>query len=197
MPETILDRWDMTPEELTHLVEQNPSLRGMILGYLAELKLEKLWLSGHDISEITKYDDHDRRKKGDRVVRYKGHEFIFESKSLQAGMIERTEEGWRGKAQVDASDRREVALPDGSRLRTTCLVQGEFDILAVNVFAFEEKWRFVFAKNTDLPRSSYRKYTPYQRQHLLATLVTVSWPPSPPFRDEPFTLMNEIIQKRI
>ena len=51
MPETILDRWDVTPEEFTELVEKNPSLRGMILGYLAELKLEKLWLSGDDISD--------------------------------------------------------------------------------------------------------------------------------------------------
>ena len=197
MPKTILDRWDMTPEELTELVENNPSLRGMILGYLAELKLEKLWLSGDDVSEVTKHDDHDRKKKGDRVIRYKGQEVIFESKSLQSAMIEKTEEGWIGKAQVDASDRREVVLPDNSRVTTTCLLKGEFDILAVNVFAFEEKWRFVFAKNSDLPTSNYRNYTPYQRQHLLATLVTVHWPPRPPFSDEPFTLMNEIIQERI
>lgn len=197
MPETILDRWDVTPEEFTELVEKNPSLRGMILGYLAELKLEKLWLSGDDVSEVTKHDNHDRKKKGDRVIRYKGREFIFESKSLQSAMIEKTEEGWKGKAQVDASDRREVVLPDNSRVTTTCLLKGEFDILAVNVFAFEEKWQFVFAKNSDLPTSSYRNYTPYQRQHLLATLVTVSWPPRPPFSDEPFTLMNEIIQERI
>ena len=197
MPKTILDRWDMTPEELTELVENNPSLRGMILGYLAELKLEKFWLSGDDVSEVTKHDDHDRKKKGDRVIRYKGQEVIFESKSLQSAMIEKTEEGWIGKAQVDASDRREIVLPDNSRITTTCLQKGEFDILAVNVFAFEEKWRFVFAKNSDLPTSSYRNYTPYQRQHLLATLVTVHWPPRPPFSDEPFTLMNEIIQERI
>ena len=197
MPETILDRWDVTPEEFTELVEKNPSLRGMILGYLAELKLEKLWLSGDDVSEVIKHDDHDRKKKGDRVIRYKGREFIFESKSLQSAMIEKTEEGWMGKAQVDASDRREVVLPDNSRVTTTCLRKGEFDILAVNIFAFEEKWRFVFAKDSDLPTSSYRKYTPYQRQHLLATLVTVHWPPKPPFSDEPFTLMNEIIQERI
>lgn len=197
MPATILDRWDMTPEELTKLVEDNPSLRGMILGYLAELKLEKLWLSGDNVSEVIKHDDHDRKKKGDRVIRYKGQEFIFESKSLQSATIEKTQEGWKGKAQVDASDRREIVLPDNSRVTTTCLRKGEFDILAVNVFAFEEKWRFVFAKNSDLPMSGYRKYSPYQRQHLLATLVTVHWPPRPPFSDEPFTLMNEIIQKRI
>jgi hypothetical protein len=72
MADSILDRWDITPEELTELVDKNPSLRGMILGYLAELKLEKLWLSGGEISDISKHDDHDRKKKGDRVIKYKG-----------------------------------------------------------------------------------------------------------------------------
>lgn len=197
MADTILDRWDITPEELTEVIDQNPSLRGMIIGYLAELKLENLWFSGKEITAVTKHDDHDRKKKGDRVIHYKGHEFIFESKSLQTAMIRKTDDGWIGKAQVDASDRREVVLPNGTSLTTTCLLKGEFDILAVNIFAFEDTWRFVFAKNSDLPTSKYAKYTEYQRQHLLATLVEVSWPPKLPFFDEPFTLMNEIIQNRI
>ena len=197
MSRTILDRWDITPEELTELVDNNPSLRGMILGYLAELKLEKLWLSGDQISELRKHDDHDRKSRGDRIILYKGHQFIFESKSLQSATIAKTDAGWIGKAQVDASDRREVELPDKSLVTTTCLLKGEFDVLAVNLFAFEDKWRFVFARNSDLPTSEYRKYTPYQREHLLVTLVNVHWPPRPPFREEPFTLMNEIIQNRI
>ena len=195
--ESILERWDITADELTEVIDRNPSLRGMILGYLAEMKLEQIWLSGQDISNVVKHDDHDRGKKGDRVVVYKGREFVFESKSLQTATINRSNAGWTGRAQVDASDRREVTLPDGTTVNTTCLLKGEFDILAVNVFAFEGKWRFVFAKNADLPTSSFRRYTDYQRQHLLATLVTVSWPPEPPFFAEPFTLMNEIIQNRI
>ncbi len=197
MADSILDRWDITAEELTEVIDLNPSLRGMILGYLAELKLERLWLSGEEVSNVVKYDDHDRKKKGDRMVRYKGHEFIFESKSLQTGTIRKTDDGWTGKAQVDASDRREVVLPDGSTVMTTCLLRGEFDVLAVSVFAFDGIWRFVFAKNSDLPASSFRKYSEYQRRHLLATLVAVRWPPEPPFHEEPFTLMNEIIQNRI
>lgn len=196
MSNSILERWDITVEELTDVVDQNPSLRGMILGYLAELKLEKIWLSNDRISKVGKYDDHDRKKKGDRVIHYKGHKFIFESKSLQTTMNRKTSDGWAGKAQVDASDRRDVKLPDGSTLATTCLLRGEFDILAVNVFSFENIWRFVFAKNTHLPTSRYAKYTDYQRRHLLATLVDVHWPPKPPFFVEPFTLMNEIIQNR-
>jgi len=131
MADSILKRWDTTVEELTQVVDQNPSLRGMILGYLAELKLEKLWLRHEEISDVSKHDDHDRKKKGDRVVIYKGKEFIFESKSLQTNTIRRTEEGWVGKAQVDASDRREVLLPDGTGVNTTCLLRNEFHILAV------------------------------------------------------------------
>lgn len=193
MAESILQRWDVTVEELTQVVDQNPSLRGMILGYLAELKLEKLWLRHEDIADVSKHDDHDRKKKGDRVVLYKGKEFIFESKSLQTNSIRKTERGWVGRAQVDASDRRLVTLPDGTEVNTTCLLRDEFDVLAVNVFAFDEKWRFVFAKNSDLPFSEYKGYTEYRRRHLLATLVTVHWPPEAPFHEEPFTLMNEML----
>lgn len=193
MPDSILDRWDLTIEELTQVVDENPSLRGMILGYVAELKLEKMWLQRESISNISKYDDHDRREKGDRVVTYRGKEFIFESKSLQTNTIRKTDDGWVGKAQVDASDRRRVTHLNGSTVNTTCLLRREFDILAVNIFAFEEKWRFVFAKNSCLPTSAYAKYTEYQKRHLLATLVTVHWPPRHPFYEEPFSLMNEML----
>lgn len=70
MAESILERWDITAAELTEVIDRNPSLRGMILGYLAEMKLEQIWLSGQDISNVVKHDDHDRGKKGDRVVVY-------------------------------------------------------------------------------------------------------------------------------
>ena len=193
MVDSILARWDFTVDELTRLIDENPSLRGMVLGYLAELKLETTWLSGNRVSGVYKHDDHDRGGRGDRVAVYRGREFVFESKSLQTATVTRTENGWIGKAQVDASDRREVTLPDDSTLNTTCLLRGEFDVLAVNLFAFGEGWKFVFAKNSDLPASRYRGYTEYQRQHLLATTVEVSWPPMPPFRASLFELLDELI----
>lgn len=194
--DSILTRWGVTIDELTRAVDENPSLRGMILGYLAEQKLETLWLSSDEIESVRKYDDHDRRRKGDRVVRYRGQEFVFESKSLQTATVKPVADGWFGRAQVDASDRRTVRLPSGDLLVTTCLRRGEFDILAVNLFAFENRWRFAFAKNSDLPMTRYRGYSDYERRHLLATTVEVHWPPRPPFREEPFSLMNEILQER-
>ena len=195
---TILELLGMSLDELTLLVQQNPSLYGMLLGYAAEMKLEKIWFEGRPgVSRVQKYDDHDRTRKGDRVVIYKGVPIQVECKSLQTSMIENLGKGrFRGKVQCDASDRRTIHLPDGSTVTTTCLRVGEFDMLAANLFAFEKKWKFVFALNQDLPRTSYGKYTAKQQKHLLASLVPVSWPPEPPFHDEPFSLMDRIVKER-
>ena len=193
---TILDRWQISSTELTQAIDENPSLRGMLLGYIAEYKLRTMWFTDRpDVSHYTKHDDHNRKKKGDLVVTYRNKEFTLESKSLQTNSI-RSENGrFVGKAQCDASDRRPVEFPDGTRLETTCLLRGEFDILAINLFAFEDEWRFAFAKNKDLPGNTYRKYTKAQRALLLPSLISVSWPPEPPFRDEPFSLLDELLSE--
>lgn len=100
---------------------------------------------------------------------------------------------WRGKAQVDASDRRTIKLPSGQELNTTLLLRGEFDVLAVNCYAFENRWRFVFARNLDLPHSSYKQYSEEARNALIASLIPVSWPPEPPFYSDLRVLLNEMI----
>jgi len=95
--------------------------------------------------------------------------------------------------QVDASDRRPVTLSDGSKLETTCLLRGEFDILAVNLFQFREEWDFAFILNTDLPSSKSKKYTEFQREQLLATSVKITFPIEPPFVANPFDLLDYFI----
>jgi hypothetical protein len=193
--QTILDRWTITPEELTVAIDENPSLRGMLFGYVAEYKLRKLWFEDRpEVTHFVKHDDHNRKKKGDLVITYKGREFVIESKSLQTNTITKQGNTYSGKAQCDASDRRKVTFKDGSTLETTCLLEGEFDILAINCFAFKGEWLFTFCKNCDLPRSTYGKYTDVQRNALLASLVPTTWPSQPPFRDEPFSLLDELIE---
>ncbi len=108
-------------------------------------------------------------------------------------MVKQTgEDQWTGKAQVDASDRRIVRFPDGTELNTTLLLRGEFNLLEVNCFAFGGKWRFIFAKNSDLPCSTFKKYTQAQMQGLIASLIPVTWPPMSPFTDDPFPLLDEL-----
>jgi len=193
-PDSILSRWEITEDVLTQLVDQNPSLRGIMLGYVAEKKFHDKYLNHADISEAKKDDDHSRKRKGDRRIVYKNEEIIIEVKSLQTAMVQDLgDDHWKGKTQVDASDNREVTFPNGTTLKTTCLLRGEFHILAVNCFAFGDKWRFQFALNSQLPQNTFRKYTPYQQQHLLPTLLEVSWPPEPPFTDDLTSLLETFV----
>lgn len=194
---SILERWGITEQELTELVDQNPSLRGIMLGYVAEKKFHDTFLEHPEITEKSKDDDHNRKKKGDRRIIYKGKTLTIEVKSLQTAMVEQLgPDQWVGKAQVDGSDRRIVKFPGGTTLNTTLLLRGEFDLLAVNCFAFGGQWRFVFAKNSDLPFSTFKKYTKAQKAQLIASLIRVTWPPEPPFTDNPFPLLNELLSEK-
>jgi hypothetical protein len=197
-----LDDWNLSYDEINELLTDNPSLRSFVSGYAAEMKCRRMWFdSDSRASGVTKFDDHDRAKKGDIALTYRGEQISIEVKSLQTNSL-RVRDGVRSaNFQCDASDRRIVRFADGSEVNTTCLLVGEFDILAVNLFAFYGEWRFVFAHNRDLPRvrgnrGAAKNYTEYQRSNLLATLMPMSDPPVGPYRDEPWSLMDEIIEWR-
>ncbi len=84
---SILDEWGIDEDYFTAVVRNNPSLRGMILGYIAERKLKDLFVSSGKTSNHRKDDDHDRSKKGDLTLCYEGEEIVIEVKSLQTNSI--------------------------------------------------------------------------------------------------------------
>jgi hypothetical protein len=84
---TILEEWDIDSEYFTAVVRENPSLRGMILGYIAERKLRDIFVNSGKTENHRKDDDHDRSKKGDLTLNYKGEEIVIEVKSLQTNSI--------------------------------------------------------------------------------------------------------------
>lgn len=177
----ILNEMKINENEFTRIVNENPSLRGMILGYVAEHKFKKMLETKMFISS-KKDDDHDRTKKGDRRFKYNGKEYTVEVKSIQTNSIKQKEDGsFQGKTQVDASDSRNIVLPDGSELKTTCLLRNEFDILAINLYPFTKNWEFAFIKNKDIPNNKFVKYTEQQRKHLLPTTLNVDYPIKQPF----------------
>ena len=198
-----LEDWDLTYEEINELLTDNPSLRSFVSGYAAEMKCRRLWFDNDPrVTNVTKYDDHDRTKKGDIAFDYRGHTFTVEVKSLQTNSIKTDKHGVRkGNFQCDASDKRPVFFPDGSSVETTCLLVGEFDLLAVNLHAFYNKWVFAFAKNSELPRVSGKRgasktYKPQQIDALLATLMPMADPPITPYQMEPWSLLDELVAER-
>lgn len=200
-----LEDWDLSYDEINELLTDNPSLRSFVMGYAAEIKCKTMYFENHpDVSAIYKPDDHDRTEKGDLVITYKGHRFAVEVKSIQTVSMRPQKRSGLVKPwfQCDASDARAVTFKDGSTVHTTALLVGEFDVLAVNIHAFEGKWKFVFAKNEDLPtmegatRGAAKDYTEYQQKNLIKTSINMSNPPSAPFVDSPFQLFDELIEER-
>ena len=199
MAETILERWHLTVDELTQIVDLNPSLRGFMFGYIAEFQLRKFLLDSEHVTGLLKHDDHDRSqgKKNDLLVTYKGLDFTIEVKSLQTASVRQSGNIYTGTFQCDASDSRIIPLPNGEQIKTTCLAVGGFDIVAVNIFAFQHQWQFGFALNRDLPRSKHKGYTIEQQQFLLATSMQISLPLRPPFVNDPFILLDRLVNERV
>ena len=192
----IIEDWGISIEDLNAVLAERPSVRGILLGFLSEYRLQRTVLSDSRIHKLVRYDDHDRTRPADFSFEYQGNEFTVEVKSLQTKSVRPLNGGFGGSCQVDASDRRKVTLPDGSTLKTTCLITGKFDILAVNLFEFHHRWDYAFIRNEKLPRSRHKPYTDYQRQNLLATSVRVEWPLKPPFYDGPWPILDEIVRER-
>ena len=68
MEDTIFERWTITAKDLTIALDENPSLRGMVFGYVAEYMLRELWFTKcRNVTHFLKHDDHNRKKKGDPI----------------------------------------------------------------------------------------------------------------------------------
>lgn len=191
-----IDKLDITINDLNKLLDSNPSLRGMIMGYLAEIKLKDKWFENDKIMSIYKPDDHNRDIKADWVIKYEDVEYTIEVKSVQSNSIKtiRKDEDvyLEGKFQCDASDSRFIELNNSKDIKTTCLKKGQFDILAVNLYPFTGKWDFAFAKNEDLPTTNYSKYNTNVQNQLLKGTMNISYPFFEPYYSNPYDLLNDI-----
>ncbi len=191
-----LSEWDLTPEEVNEIIAENPPVLSTLSGFVAEYKFRKLWLRDPRLSEVVRPRAHDRKSKGDFAFRYHGTSFTLEVKSLDVPKVRHDASGFRGTFQCNASDSRPVQFPNGKSLTTNCLLVGEFDVLAVSLFAFERSWRFAFAENGDLPRSTWAKYKPWQRRYLLKSSMEITWPLSPPYHEDLFGVLDSVLRKR-
>jgi hypothetical protein len=195
-PPNLLTAWDITTEELSEIVFENPSMRGLMFGFVAEYKPKKTWLLRPEITNLVRPRSHDRKQKCDFRFEYKGADVKVEVKCLDTPKVREVDWGYEGTFQCNASDTTPVALPNGEILNTNCLVVGGFDLLAVCLFAFGNVWRFAFALNESLPRSTSKKYTAEQQAYLLKSSMKITLPLQPPFADEPFALLDRLLAQR-
>jgi hypothetical protein len=177
---TIID--SVSPEDLVMSIKRAPSLRGMILGYIAEEMFEKYVPQKYGFissSDIEKHDDHNRAfNKSDRTIRVGSRLYRIQLKSVQTNSIRRNLETGLLQADVqnDASDSRMIQLPSGKPVVTTCYARGDYDILAVPLFPFTGDWSYAYKRNIDCRSTSSEKYSAEDAAFLLATTEVITWP---------------------
>ncbi len=170
------------PSELISSIKRAPSLRGMILGYIAEEMFEKyLPITYPKITaeNIDKHDDHDRSlNKSDRTIKYEGRLYRIQLKSIQTNSICRNLSNGLLQADVqnDASDKCKVLLPNGHIVETTCYARNDYDILAVPLYPFTGGWTFAYKRNVDCRSTVNNIYSSEDQKFLLSTTERLNWP---------------------
>lgn len=178
---------EFTSEELDQVIQDNPSLRGFLQGYLAEVALKKQLLQLPDVFSVEKIPDQ-AAEKGDLRVRYKDLEITIEVKSIGTNTVKQDVlyDSWQGTVAVRSSDKKELEVEGVGRIRTSSIPRGGFDILAISCYAVSGKWEFLFMDNDNIPyrdlktpnllKSSFTvnpETTPYLHSNLLKILQIV------------------------
>jgi hypothetical protein len=170
----------VSPEDLVSAIKRAPSLRGMILGYIAEEMFEKHILDPLEhVGEVRSFDDHDRsQNKADRSFIAHGRRYTVQLKSVQTNSIcwRKDIECLMADVQNDGSDRRDVLLQNGNIVNTTNYKIGDYDILAVPLYPFTGTWDFAYKRNRDCRLTVSNKYSDEDRQFLLATTEKLHFP---------------------
>jgi hypothetical protein len=148
---------EFTVEELDEVISENSSLRGYLQGYLAEVALKKQLLQIDHVTEVIKIADQSS-EKGDFRVIYKNVPITIEVKSIRTGSVRSDilNDTWQGTVGVRNSDTRELDIEGIGLIRSSNLVRGEFDILAISCYAVSNTWDFVFMSNEYLPPKNYQ-----------------------------------------
>lgn len=192
-----IESWGLSLDELITLIAENPHVYSPVSGFHAEYKCRQLHLERDEISDVIKPSGYDRKEKGDFVFTYRDELIRLEVKSLDGpSVLQRAgDDSWQGTFQCNASDAREVALPNGHRVSTNCIVAGGWDVIAVNLYDFGRKWRFAFARQADLPRAS-EHYNKEDRKYLLASVMTIALPLPKPFTFDFTSVLDAIVALR-
>jgi hypothetical protein len=163
--------------QLCNLIKSNPCLRGMVCGYISELKFREFAENKSGASGVYKPDDHDREQnKADLVLEWNGRRVSLQSKSIQTDSIRWEDGRYRAIVQNDASDKRDIALPNGDKISTTNYQVGEYDILVVPLYPLSNEWNFAFKLNYNCRRTKSKKYSEEHRDYLIATTEHITYP---------------------
>ena len=142
--------------QLENMIDSNTSCKGMIVGYEPEQVLMNNLLGLPQVISLQKIPDQDKQK-GDVLVKYRDPAtdailtFTIEVKCVRSktGKEPLLDGGTTGQVYVGFSD--STQLEDGTR--TSCVLKGAFDVLAICMVTVTGKWDYYFIHSKYLPSS--------------------------------------------
>lgn len=146
---------EFSPSEIADVINSNPSLRGYLQGYLAEVALQKKLRNLPGVESVVKIPD-SKKIKADIEVMYKGTSITIEVKSLKTSSVRRNPlyDTWSGSVRINNTDRRKHLVDGIGIVESTHLTRGGFDILAISTYALNNSWEFLYIANEFLPSVS-------------------------------------------
>jgi hypothetical protein len=185
----------LTEHELMDMLDEQPSLRAIVLGYIARRKLRSLLAQTFTGGPVVRQDDHERKRRGTFTVLHGKKSVAIRCCSLQANSVKTKSATY----QCDASDCRDLKLPSGRTIRTTCVLASTFDIVAVSTFTFDQKWQFAYAAANDLARTKptkRRKLSKTDAESLLSCSQRITFPVEEPYTHDIFAIVDRVARTR-
>lgn len=141
----------------------------------------------------------EKKTSQNRTITYKRRTYSIQLKSLQTNSIKFSAENNRLEAivQNDGSDKRTVALPDGTKIETTLYRRGDYDILAVPLFPFTGKWDFAYKRNRDCRLCTHHAYSKKAQAQLLASTEPITYPLDKTWTTELLSLLDKSLGKPV
>lgn len=140
--------------DLISIIDNNPSLRGYLQGYIAESKLQFYLSSLPEVSNVYKIADHHERK-GDFAFTFQGREWTVELKSASTSRIkeDHLEGGISGSVRLKNPSSKLLFSTQDGEVRASNLKRGSFDILAISMVSMTGEWSFKFIANEKIKSS--------------------------------------------
>lgn len=185
----IFDEWQISPEELTDLIQRQPSLRSMLIGHVGRFQLKRL-LSRH-VTSIEEQDNHNRERRGSITVRYRNKRISIRSCTVQSNSIRKRDNITKASFQCDGSDRRPVKV-GSETVETTCVLSTDFDVVGVSLYPICKRWEFAFAATKDMNKTKSKTIPVAQRGLFLATQHPISYPVEAPYTTDFIKLFERV-----
>jgi hypothetical protein len=179
----------VTLEEIADLFRENSSLRGYCQGFVSERRLAQWLRTFPEIESVEKIPDQSE-EKGDLRVVYKGEILRIELKSIATDSVRHDvlNDTWQGKVRTKATDRRDIEIDGVGVIRTSCLIKGEFDILAISTLPVDGQWTYMFMDAAFLPETA--------NPGLIQTSFTLNPLTTPGVQADPLKVFDSILAKK-